>query len=72
MARKQLKTAGDVLDALGGNARAAEALGETRFTVGMWRMRERIPAENFLNVTSLLDELGLTAHSSVFNMKELA
>lgn len=68
----ELETVAEVLDALGGNSAAARRLGESRQVVGNWRARGAIPAEQFLNVTSLLDEIGYAACSKIFNMKELA
>lgn len=72
MGKKRLGTAAAVLDALGGNAHAARLLGQTPQTVGMWRDRERIPANQYANVSALLETLDMCATNAVFGMKELA
>lgn len=38
------------IDHLGGPARAAEALGESAATIGMWKLRNRCPADKVLTV----------------------
>jgi hypothetical protein len=69
---RHIKTAGEVIDALGGNTMAGRTLGETAATVGNWRMRGRIPAEYYLRITKIFDAMGIKISGDVFAMKAVA
>ena len=67
-----LDTAGAVVDTLGGQGRAALVLGENPSTVGMWKVRGKIPPEYFLTVTRALETIGHSVAPDVFGMRSVA
>ena len=64
-----LKSAGAVVEALGGQTKAATCLGEKSNTVGMWKVRGRIPPDQFLAVTDALKASRAVVSPEVFGMK---
>lgn len=69
---KQLETADDVIDALGGN-RAVEALTDSSpQTVSNWRNFGRFPSNMFVRMTAALAKQGLSAPVSLWRQMEPA
>lgn len=65
-----LNSVDDVLEALGGTAAVALLAGVGASAVSNWRVRGKIPQENFLLVRDALAGLGKEAAPSVFGFKE--
>lgn len=65
-----LRTADEVVEALGGPTRAAEALGLKPNTVGNWKIRDEIAPHNYILVTRALEAMGIRVDPSVFGMLE--
>lgn len=64
---EQIHTAQELVAALGGVTKAAEQLGEKYpSTISNWLRAGRIPAAKFLKHKSTLDELGVTASSTIW------
>ena len=63
-----MKTAGDIIDALGGYRRLATAMGLPPGTVGAWKARGSIPARHW---GKLLDEIR-RAHLADVTLETLA
>jgi hypothetical protein len=67
-----LKTASEVIEALGGTTKAARRLGQQPNTVGNWKMRGRIPPDYFLAVHGVLLELDEQVSPDIFGMKAVS
>lgn len=63
-----LETVGEIIDALGGNAKAGALVGVGASAVSNWRSRGRIPAELFLAFSTALESLGKRANPALFGM----
>lgn len=70
MARRELLTAGQVIDALGGTAATARLTGRKDQHVSNWRASGRLPADTFLILQGELRERQLVAPPSVWGIKE--
>jgi hypothetical protein len=68
-ASDEITTAGAVLDALGGNTKVANHLGEQHSTVSMWRLRGRFPSRVFFRMQAMLIERGLKAPPSLWGVE---
>ena len=64
-----LKTADEVIDALGGTGAASRITGQAVATVSNWRSRNQIPAAYFLNVSNALRIVGKGVVPEVFGIK---
>ena len=63
-----LTTVNEVIDALGGNAEAAEALGVGYTSVTNWRMFGYFPARTYVQIQSELKRRRKTAPDSLWRM----
>lgn len=66
---KQIKSADDVIDRLGGTNAVAEMLGYSATRVSNWRTRG-LPPETYLALTAALDSRGFYAPPSLWRMRE--
>jgi hypothetical protein len=68
---RQLQTASDVIDALGGTAATARLTGRRYDTaVSNWRATGRLPPDTFVVITKALKDRDKTAPLSLWGMKE--
>lgn len=67
-----LRTANEVIDALGGTTPMARLTGRKLQHVSNWRAAGRLPADTFLIVNRALGDINETAHPSVWGIKEPA
>lgn len=67
---EELQTAGEVMDALGGNAGVAELTGSTSKAVSNWRSFGRFPAKFYLVMTAALAGKGMRAPAALWGMSE--
>ena len=67
---RDLQTAGEVIDALGGTAATARLVGRKDQHVSNWRASGRLPADTFLIIAELLKEKNATAPPSVWGIRE--
>lgn len=51
-----LKTADDIIEALGGPTKAGRALGVKTGTVSQWRLRSYVPPEMWFRIVAALGE----------------
>lgn len=65
---RELQTSGEVIDALGGTAGLAAALGRRMTVVSNWRTAGSFPANTYLILTEMLARLDLTAPSHLWKM----
>jgi len=66
----ELRTADEVMDALGGNAGVAELTGSTRKAVSNWRSFNGFPAKFYLVMTAALAGKGKRAPAALWGMSE--
>lgn len=71
---KELTSADEVIDALGGTFAVARiaALGIKPQGVSNWRQRKRLPAEKYLLISAELRQRGFSAPASLFGIPEAA
>lgn len=69
MKARELQTAGEVIDALGGTAETARLAGRKSQHVSNWRAAGRLPAKTFLIIKKELAARGLTAPASLWGMQ---
>lgn len=62
-----LKTADEVIDALGGSGPVSELCGVGRAAVSYWRVSNRFPAHTFPTIQTELNGRGLMADAELFN-----
>lgn len=67
-----LESVSEVIDELGGNAKAAALVGLGASAVSNWRSRGRIPAEFFLVFSEALKAKGREANPALFGMTRAA
>jgi hypothetical protein len=67
---EMLDTADKVIDALGGTTKMGRLTGQTPQTVHNWRLRKRIPAEYFLEISNTLASVGKLVTPAVFGMRD--
>ena len=65
----ELSTIDEVIDALGGTAKAGAIARVRPSTISMWKARKRIPATTFLVFQGELRRLGLRADPSLWGMQ---
>jgi hypothetical protein len=70
MKPRNLRTAGDVIDALGGTAATARLTGRKDQHVSNWRAAGKLPAKTFLSLSGELETRGLNASPSLWGIKE--
>lgn len=70
MKARELQTAGDVIDALGGTAETARLTKRKSQHVSNWRAAGRLPPKTFLIVKKELAARGLTAPSRVWGIEQ--
>lgn len=70
MKARALKTAGEVIDALGGTQATANLTGRKAQHVTNWRASGRLPASTFLVLSKELEERGKSAPPSVWGIAE--
>lgn len=63
-----LKSASDVIDALGGTAAMARLTSRRMQSVSNWRAEGRLPAETFLVVGRALEDIGKSAPPSIWGI----
>ncbi len=69
MAKEQLQTAADVIDALGGNQAVGDLTERQAKTVWVWRDSGKFPANTYLTINSALLAQGKSASASLWSMK---
>lgn len=67
---RELKTASEIIDALGGTAEVARLTKRGMAAVSNWRASGRLPAEFFLIMTQQLTEKFCSAPSSLWSIRE--
>ncbi|HEX5424878.1 MAG TPA: hypothetical protein VFW94_15125 [Candidatus Acidoferrales bacterium] len=67
---RELQTADEVIDALGGTAATARLTGKNPQHVSNWRAAERLPAETFLILQDELRARDLIAPPSLWGIRE--
>jgi hypothetical protein len=67
---KELQTAGDVIDALGGTAATARIVGKKDQHVSNWRASGRLPAYTFLILQPELESRGKSAPPGLWGIRE--
>jgi hypothetical protein len=67
---KQLRSASEVIDALGGTTATAQLIGRKPQHVSNWRASGRLPAFTFLLLTAELENLGMTAPPSLWGIRD--
>lgn len=70
MAMRELQTADDVIDALGGTASTARLTGRKSQHVSNWRASGRLPADTFLSLRAALEKRGYTAPPALWRMQQ--
>jgi hypothetical protein len=65
---RELKTAADVFDALGGIAKVAELTGVKYNAASNWKSFNRFPARTLLLIQTELDAMGLRADPDLWGM----
>lgn len=70
MTARVLKSAGEVIDALGGTVATAHLTGRKAQHVTNWRASGRLPANTFLVISKELRERGKLAPPSVWGITE--
>jgi hypothetical protein len=69
MNNKVLTTTSQVIDALGGNAKAAELLGVGYTSITNWRMFNRFPAVTYVQIQHQLKQRRLAASDKLWRMR---
>jgi hypothetical protein len=67
---RELKTAAEVFEALGGIAGVAKIAGTSYNAASNWKSFNRFPARTFLLIQSELDALGLRADPALWGMEK--
>lgn len=70
MKARELQTAGDVIDALGGTAETARLTKRKSQHVSNWRAAGRLPADTFLIMLAELRERDCNASPKLWGIKE--
>lgn len=70
MTARDLQTAGDVIDALGGTAATARLTGRKDQHVSNWRASGKLPAKTFLILKQELKARGLAAPSKIWGIEQ--
>lgn len=70
MEPRELQTAGQVIDALGGTAATARLTNRAAQHVSNWRKANRLPADTFLILREELTKRGKNAPPSVWGIRE--
>ncbi len=70
MAARELQTAGEVIDALGGTAATARIVGRKDQHVSNWRASGRLPADTFLILQAEMRERSLAAPPAIWGIRE--
>ena len=70
MMTRDLQTAGEVIDALGGTAATARIAGRKDQHVSNWRASGRLPADTFLILQAELRDRDLNAPPSIWGIRE--
>jgi hypothetical protein len=65
----ELRTTGEVIDALGGTAKCARLLGRPPQVISNWRRSPNFPPEMYLALTAILAGRGKTAPASLWRME---
>ena len=69
-AHQPVSTVRDLIDAMGGPAPFADAVGERSDTVRQWRQRNRLPAHKYLRHAAIFSARGLSVPPSLWNLAE--
>jgi len=69
---RELQTASDVIDALGGTAATARLTDRRDQHISNWRKTGRLPANTFLILTGKLQEIDCAASPELWGIKEPA
>lgn len=69
---KFLETTGEVIEAVGGPAKAAEITGRKYTAAWNWTKAETFPSNTYLSLQAALREKGMTAPASLWRMREPA
>lgn len=67
-----LSTTGQVIDALGGTAGLAKALGRRMTVISNWRTCGSFPANTYLALTAMLARSGANAPAHLWNMVDVS
>lgn len=70
MQNRELQTAGEVIDALGGTAATARLTARKDQHVSNWRAYGRLPSETFLILKAELEKRDLRAPPSIWGIRE--
>ena len=70
MTGRNLKSADEVIDALGGTVATADLTGRKAQHVSNWRASGRLPANTFLVISKELSERGKNAPPSIWGITE--
>lgn len=70
MAARDLQTAGEVIDALGGTTATAEITGRKAQHVSNWRASHRLPANTFFILRDELAKAGKTARPELWGFSK--
>ncbi len=70
MTVRELQTAGDVIDELGGTAATARLTGRKDQHVSNWRKAGKLPAKTFLVLKAELSVRGVDAPSMLWGIKD--
>lgn len=70
MTVRELQTAGDVIDELGGTGATARLTGRKDQHVSNWRAAGKLPAKTFLILKAELNARGVDAPSSLWGIKD--
>ncbi|WP_345820444.1 hypothetical protein ABC766_00155 [Methylobacterium fujisawaense] len=65
---RTLSTTGQVIDALGGTAELAKALGRKMTVISNWRTGGSFPANTYLVLTEMLSAIECRAPAHLWNM----
>jgi hypothetical protein len=71
MKRKLVKSTSEAIDALGGTAKAAAALGRSKQSISNYRVARRLPPELFLLATKALEDAGYRVRPQLFGILPL-
>lgn len=72
MVPDMLKTVDDVVEALGGTLKAAEAANVGASAVSNWKARGRLPSDRFLLISSALEREGKSVTPELFGFASAA
>ncbi len=64
-----LASVDEIIERLGGTARAAELAGVTPAAVSNWRFRKQIPSNKYIHINQALTRLGSAASPDVFGFR---